>query len=369
VSHERSRIGEMQRLADLFRRALLRRERAAADEMARAYAVAWKRIEAKLKALLDELAAAEERGEDVSLAWLFQRERLQTLQRQVEAEWHRWAADNARRLEAEQRAAIRAAGQDAEALTRAALGPPPPGVTLTWARLPHEALESLVGFTSDGTPLRALLDALGAEASQAVRETLIAGLATGENPRAIARRVKGEFDGNLARALRVARTETLRAYRTAALRHYRANDDVVKGWIWLAAVQGRGAGRTCASCWAMHGTTHSLDEIMDDHPNGRCAAAPWVRSWAELGFEGLPEGPETPKGVDLFVRLTPQEQDRVLGQAGGAAYRAGAVSLDQFVGVRYSSRWGTLRYARSLGNVLGPEGAKRWEEDAFAPRD
>ncbi|HPD40003.1 MAG TPA: hypothetical protein PLD43_00410, partial [Anaerolineae bacterium] len=64
-----------------------------------------------------------------------------------------------------------------------------------------------------------------------------------------------------------------------------------------------------------------------------------------------------------------QEQDRVLGQAGGAAYRAGAVSLDQFVGVRYSSRWGTLRYARSLGNVLGPEGAKRWEEDAFAPRD
>lgn len=223
-----------------------------------------------------------------------------------------------------------------------------------------------MGFTSDGTPLRALLDALGAEASQAVRETLIAGLATGENPRAIARRVKGEFDGNLARALRVARTETLRAYRTAALRNYRANDDVVKGWIWLAAVQGRGAGRTCASCWAMHGTTHSLDEIMDDHPNGRCAAAPWVRSWAELGFEGLPEWSETPKGVDLFARLTPQEQDRVLGAAGGAAYRAGAVKMEQFVGVRYSARWGSLRYARSLTAVLGPEEAKRWEEKASA---
>ncbi len=360
-----ARSGELQRLAAVFRRALLRRERAAADGMVRAYGTAWRRIETRLQALLGEIAAAEERGEDVSLAWLFQRERLQTLQRQVEAEWHRWAADNARRLEAEQRAAIRAAGQDAEALTRAALGPPPPGVTLTWARLPHEALESLVGFTSDGTPLRALLDALGAEASQAVRETLIAGLATGENPRAIARRVKGEFDGNLARALRVARTETLRAYRTAALQSYRANDNVVKGWIWLSAR----SERTCAACWAMHGTLHSLDETLDDHPNGRCVAAPWVRSWAEMGLGGLPEEPALPTGAEMFARLTPQEQDRVLGQAGGAAYRAGAVSLDQFVGVRYSSRWGTLRYARSLGNVLGPEGAKRWEEDAFAPRD
>jgi len=365
VSHERSRIGEMQRLADLFRRALLRRERAAADEMARAYAVAWKRIEAKLKALLDELAAAEERGEDVTVTWLFQHERLQELQRQVEVEWRRWAASSAPRIEGGQRAAIRAAMQEAETLTRVALGPPPPGVSFSWVRLPREALVEMVGFAGNGTPLRALLDALGVEASQAVREALIAGLVTGENPRSIARRVRGEFGGNLARALRVARTEVLRAYRTAALQSYRANDNVVKGWIWLSAR----SERTCAACWAMHGTLHSLDETLDDHPNGRCVAAPWVRSWAEMGLGGLPEEPALPTGAEMFARLTPQEQDRVLGQAGGAAYRAGAVSLDQFVGVRYSSRWGTLRYARSLGNVLGPEGAKRWEEAAFAPQD
>jgi len=109
-----------------------------------------------------------------------------------------------------------------------ALGTPPPGVSVSFTRLSREAFTDLVGFTSDGTPLRTLLDELGAEASQAVRDALITGMATGENPRSIARRVKEAFGGDLVRALRVSRTETMRAYRTAAVRNYKANDDVVK---------------------------------------------------------------------------------------------------------------------------------------------
>ena len=64
-------------------------------------------------------------------------------------------------------------------LALAGLGVPPPGVTVTWARLPREAVTDLVGFLQDGSPLRDLLDELGSEASRAVRDALVAGVATG----------------------------------------------------------------------------------------------------------------------------------------------------------------------------------------------
>jgi len=214
--------------ADRFYLALLRHEREASREMARAYGVAWRRVRQRLDALLAQMAAAREAGQDVSLSWLFQQQRLEALQQQIETEMRRWASVATERATELQRDAVDLAQRQAEAETLAALGPPPPGVAVTWKRLSKEALTDLVGFASDGTPLRQLLDALGAEASQQVREALIAGMATGENPRSIARRVKEAFGGDLVRALRVSRTETMRAYRTAALRNYRANDDVVK---------------------------------------------------------------------------------------------------------------------------------------------
>ena len=78
-----------------------------------------------------------------------------------------------------QRAAVGMAEEHAEQLALAGLGVPPPGVTVTWARLPREAVTDLVGFLQDGSPLRDLLDELGSEASRAVRDALVAGVATG----------------------------------------------------------------------------------------------------------------------------------------------------------------------------------------------
>jgi len=342
--------------ADRFYLALLRHEREASREMARAYGVAWRRVRQRLDALLAQMAAAREAGQDVSLSWLFQQQRLEALQQQIETEMRRWASVATERATELQRDAVDLAQRQAEAETLAALGPPPPGVAVTWKRLSKEALTDLVGFASDGTPLRQLLDALGAEASQQVREALIAGMATGENPRSIARRVKEAFGGDLVRALRVSRTETMRAYRTAALRNYRANDDVVKGWIWNAACD----DRTCAACWAMHGTKHPLDDELQDHPNGRCAASPWTKSWEELGIEGMPERPEMESGEARFAKLTPEEQDKILGKAGGAAYRAGAATLEDFATTRSSARWGTHVQRKSLKGVLGEEKANAW---------
>jgi SPP1 gp7 family putative phage head morphogenesis protein len=259
----------------------------------------------------------------------------------------------------QQAAAVEMAQTHAAELGLASLQPgaEQAGVSVTWDRLPREALTDLVGFTQNGSPLKELLDELGPTASQAVRDGLIQGLALGQNPRTIARQIKGALGGNLVRALRISRTETLRAYRESTRRNYQANSNVVGGWYWTAALD----GRTCAACWAMSGTFHTLDERLDDHVNGRCAMVPKTKSWEEMGFSGIEETAPQPRvGVDEFAKLSPERQDGVLGKAGGAAYRAGAVRLRNFVGRRNDPRWGTMRYARSLRSILGAEQAKRW---------
>ena len=67
-------------IAQAHRRALLQNERAAASQMVEAYGVTWTAIRAALNLLLDQIAAA---GEEVSPAWLLQRDRLASLQRQT----------------------------------------------------------------------------------------------------------------------------------------------------------------------------------------------------------------------------------------------------------------------------------------------
>lgn len=101
---------------------------------------------------------------------------------------------------------------------------------------------------------------LSVEATEAMRRALVAGVATGGNPREVARRmlrdVEGHFNGGLSRALNVARTEILDAYRATAEHVHDANADVLRGWRWLSDL----GARTCPGCWGMHGTEHDLTE-------------------------------------------------------------------------------------------------------------
>lgn len=67
------------------------------------------------------------------------------------------------------------------------------------------------------------------------------------------------------RALRISRTEMLRAYREATRRNYQANGDIVPGWRWLCAKQ----PRTCAARLAMDGT-HKCRDQTADNVSGAC---------------------------------------------------------------------------------------------------
>lgn len=358
---------ELENAALRFRASLLAQERAAAGEMVRAYAESWRRISTELAQIEAQIAAATAAGmaPDVfqprlpggpvidrspntfSPSWLYRRSRLQALLRQVEAELRRFAELAAELTEAGQRLAVEAAQANAMALLEEAAG----GDNLllsTFQRLPKSALESFVGFSSNGSPLRALFDSLGTEASQGVQELLRSGILMGKGPRETARLMRRQYGMSLSRALTIARTEQLRAYREASRQVFEANDDVLAGWQWLSGAN----ARTCPSCWAMHGTLHPVSESMDSHPNCRCTQVPVLKEMPLL----------VKPGEELFRALPESMQRRILGRSTWAAWQDGAMSFGDLVGVKNDPRWGRTHYAKSLREILGAEAAQRYTD-------
>ena len=329
-----------------FQQQLLQHERAAASEMVRYYGTIWRTLNDQIQ----ELAKAYYADPERSAQWLYRYERLATLRAQAEGQIREFAAFSGTSIRAQQLYAVEQAQQHAEQLIRVALGDLPEGISIQLNRLPVDAVNNLVGLLGNGSPLRDLLNELPGLAGQSVADGLVTGLALGWNPRRIASTIREALGNNLVRALRIARTETMRAYRESTLRNYQENAHVLRGWIWMSARN----ERTCAMCWAMHGTTHGLDEHLDDHPNGRCTMLPWTKSRAELSIGGE-DRPTVERGISLFVKLDPEKQRSILGPAKYAAWRDGRFELKSIVGRRRSERWGSMRYEKSLKELIGDE--------------
>jgi SPP1 gp7 family putative phage head morphogenesis protein len=334
--------------AQSFRADALRGERQAASALVRSYGVAYTRINRDIDALRVRVQQAKDAGERLSPSWAYQEGRLLVLRAKVLEQITQFAGeadiivggaiDTARTL-----------GTDhAGRLLQVAL---PEGVSVAPSiedlraaspvvpesvRLAAGAIEQATALVQPQAALSTLLASLGPDAATAVGDALVSGLATGKNPRVIAREMRQALGGNLTRALTIARTETLRAYREASRSVYRANADVVAGWVWTADL----SNRTCASCWAQHGSVHPLEEIMATHPRCRCSMVPKTRSWRDLGFGDTPEAVQIEEGPALFRRLAPDQQEAILGPAKYRAYRAKQITLQDVVAKRDSPVWG-----------------------------
>lgn len=352
----------LQELAAQFRQSLLSQERASALRMLEAFTTIYGQLRSDLDVLLDAIEQAREDGEDVSPAWLYQEQRFRLLLEQTEREMQRFARQAQQEITRLQDVAVDQAIEQATQLIMAGFGPAPQAVVTQVSatlltRLNKGAVQELVGFLSDGSPLSTLLDRYGPASRQAVERALITGVGAGLSPRETARLFRKAVSTTLSDALRVSRTETMRAYRETNHRSYEANADIMEGWVWHANL---GDPRTCLSCVAMHGTVHPLTERLDDHPNGRCAPVPRTKSWEALGFEGIPDlRPTIESGVDWFARQSAEYQRLAMGPAKYAAFREGQVTLQDFVGRHYSSRWGSHRYERSLISIIGATEQRR----------
>ena len=177
---------------------------------------------------------------------------------------------------------------------------------------------------------------LSDEATEAMRRRLVQGVAAGRNPRdtarLIVRDVQGDFDGGLARAQVIARTETIDAYRAGAKAHHEANSDVLQGWVWLAKL----SVHNCPSCVAMHGTEHDLDEPGPlDHQQGRCSRMPLVKP--EL-VPGAPTS-KVESGAEWLQRQPEGVQRSVLGPRRYEAWKAGDYPASRWAVRRESEAW------------------------------
>lgn len=323
-------------LSRRFRAELLAADSAASREILLAYSPVRRRLIEQIDELARLMEAAQAAGEELNPYWLLRQERYARLLRQVEGEIAAFASQSADVIQGGQVQAVEAAlAHSAELM---AAGASISGLSASFARLPAEAVYDLVGRMRDGTPLRELFDPYGPEASRRLREALTTGLATGQGPRELARVLVRDLGGDLVRALRVARNEPIRSYREASHRAYERNADVLDGWMWISAL----TRRTCAACWAQHGTVHPLSERLDDHICGRCTAIPLVRG----------SRPNVHAGVARFSDLDGESQRYVLGAGAYALYAGGKITLADLVGWKHDARWGRSMRVRSLRELV-----------------
>ena len=335
-------------LSNQYRRQLLARERRAATALVRYYGAAWGRLQGDIRTLQAEIEQQQAAGVELSPGRIFRLERMQAIQQQVEREMAGFAEFADSSITAGKREAIAAGQRDAHNLVRAAF-PKDAAISVSFATMPREAAEQMVGFLADGSPLRDLLVEAMGEAATGFSETMVTGLVAGWNPRKLARELRSRYGMGLTRALRISRTEQLRAYREATRNTYQANSHVVRGWERHAAAD----DRTCAACLILDGKHYSLDEPMDDHAAGRCSMTPLTVSYKELGLDVEEPSFQRELGRDWLQRQDEGTQRRILGHGVYELWQEGRITLDDVPKLVENKTWGNSWVPKSLKELAG----------------
>lgn len=244
------------------------------------------------------------------------------------------------------------------------------------AQFPHAApaLRSTVNAATidaivrrSATQITARTYPLAPDAYDAVQRELLRGVIVGTNPKDTAARIvdraEMRFNGGLARALTISRTETLDAHRNGAQHGQEAHADVMAGWVWLAHLD----PKTCPACVGMNGTIHGLDEPGPlGHQNCRCSRMPKTKTWAELGFPEL-AGDEPSDAVqdseEWFDGLTEAEQRKLLGRERFEAWRRGEYPVDQWARRKQNPGWRDSYVPAKPGEGNGGEVFPRLGDD------
>lgn len=304
-------------------------------DLTRAWIRAWDETADELEAAVQELYRKFESGEIVSKTLVARNTRLLNALDYMGRQLETLARDAGVRILGDLHPVV----VDAARAQSTVLGTQlPPTYDLT-GTVPGGAIDAIVARSAQQITSRTY--DLAPAAYETMRRELITGVVIGANPNVTAkkmvRRTESRFNGGLARAINISRTETIDAHRAAAALGQSAHTDVLVGWIWLAHL----SPRTCPSCIAMNGTLHPLDEPGPlDHQQGRCARLPKTRSWEDLGIR-LPEpaGVQVPNSREWFSGLSSGEQRSILGEAGYDAWRRGTFPMENWAERRTSTAW------------------------------
>ncbi len=334
-----------------YKAALAAKETQASRRLVNAYGQMYQNLVAKIGDLEADIAAL---GDDPTPAQVVRLDRYKSLLAQTADEMDKFAGT----LEGEVRTLRQIAIDDAATHSRQLVLmslPRLPAATLAqlmvaFNRMPASAVEAMLGSLSKGSPLAKLLDKFGIQAAQDIGATITDGIALGYNPRKVATQIREKMGGNLTRALTVSRTEMLRSYRAATLGNYAANPDIVKGWIWSAAK----SPRSCLACLALDGREFPMsEEFQKSHVQCRCSPRPKTISYADLGLKTKEPPSQYQTAAQWFEGLSDAEKRGMMSGAAFDAYKAGRVTLQDFIGTSRSKQWGDSFTERPISDILG----------------
>lgn len=338
-----------------FRRAVALDAPETAGRLAQAYAGALKATERPLRELAQ---AAQTRGMTTSeLARHSAVRALRAELRESLADLRRAMLDEARRGETN---GIQAGARAGARLLQF-------GGLTAWNRPSLETIRQTVRIVDDPV-FRERVEAFGPYHADAVADLLVTSAASGRGPEAAARTVRNYVRGAdglpgvpLQDAVRTARTVALYAARRSSHEMYRANQDVVEGWLWAASLD----GKVCLSCIAKQGSRHELHEELNDHPWGRCSPIPITKRWQELGFgSGVEQLDSAISGETWFRGLAESEQRRRMGPSRWLAWRDGLFAFERLSAVRADALYGPMQVEASLEGLVGQAVARLYRRAA-----
>lgn len=347
----------LQVIAD-FRKRLFDQEEQAQAELERAHANTLATIKPALDKLYDEMMEYLERGKKIPIRFLYEANRLEIIKLLISGQIDQYAALAHSTTLHMQNVGVQLGKQSA--LEQLEVVVPPQildllrqaGIKGAFGVPSLEAINQLIGATQKGSPLATLFQRWGAHAADRIAQTLITGITLGNNPRVVARHVRRimeeQADTALGdsrnRALVISRTELNRAARNASLATMRENSDIITKYRRTCAKN----SRTCVACIALDGKLYDLDTDFAIHPNDRCTAVPVTKDWGELlgpyGIDtsSIPDTrPQIETGESWFKGEPEDVQRKIIGtRRGYELYKAGKVTLQDFVTHRHSDDWG-----------------------------
>lgn len=226
-----------------------------------------------------------------------------------------------------------------------------PGVNLQLDAPAPDALNAIILRSTE--TVHSLTQPLAGWVAQQMKQELVRGITLGKNPRAVARRLikntEGQFNGGLSRAMNIARTEMLDAHREASRALSRANTDILTGWVWTCTLD----ARTCPSCLSKHGTEYPVDQFgPDDHQMGRCARVDKVKSWKELGFNIEEPASAFQDSKEWYDNLTEGTQLSIMGPTRQRLLAEGKIDWSELSVLRKTDGWRDSQGVRSVKDLL-----------------
>lgn len=348
----------IRRAGDWFRLQVDTADATAQAAVQRAWAVADAAIQAKVDAYLAKVAAAQAAGTPITENWLYQVGRLDQLRAFVAQQYLQVGLAVNRSTISAQGQAISSGVEATQRLLGAMFDGTPVDNRLDFAHLDAGSFSALVGTLQSGSPLRDLtFSNLTVAGAESVARALVAGFAAGEPIRQVAKRVDLERNMTHARAMTITRTETLRALREGSLKVMSRNPHLLEGWRWSATLD----HHTCGVCIAMQGSLHGTLDPFDTHPNCRCSPMPQTKSWADLGYPGIPDtAPDLPSADDWLGKVGLDRLVRAYGPTVGPMINGGYLKAADLVHLADRGRWGKQPTLRQVGALKATAQSRGW---------